>query len=111
MVKHCRQLNRTKKMVKNSARVEASIANGYLVREATFFCSHYFEKHVYTRSRNIPRNDVGEPQSSSEQSISVFNVPGRVQGKRKKRVLSLQEREEICKYVLLNCPEVEPYIR
>lgn len=107
-----RQLGRIKKTVKNYARVEASIANAYLVREATFFCCHYFERHVNTRSRNVPRNDTGEVAPlESPKILSVFNVSGRVQGRRKNRMLTLQEKEAIRKYVLINCPEVEPYIR
>ncbi|KAH0674535.1 hypothetical protein KY290_026642 [Solanum tuberosum] len=35
------------------------ICNAYIVDEGSSFCSHYFEPHVYTRHRKVPRNDDG----------------------------------------------------
>nr|KAJ0199664.1 hypothetical protein LSAT_V11C600330190 [Lactuca sativa] len=45
------------KDVKNKARVEGSVVNAYLLREASIFCFHYFETGVPTRNRKLPRND------------------------------------------------------
>nr|KAJ0184983.1 hypothetical protein LSAT_V11C900499390 [Lactuca sativa] len=60
MYPFARYLNQLKKDVKNKARVEGSIVNAYLLREASIFCSHYFETRVPTRNRKFPRNDDGE---------------------------------------------------
>ena len=68
-------------MVKNKARVEGSIANAYLVREASFFCSHYFEEHFYTRTRTVPRNDEGDCPVSVSANLSIFQTVDRLQGK------------------------------
>lgn len=68
-------------MVKNFASVKGSIANAYLVREATFFCSHYFEYHVYRKSRNVPRNDDGSISTCNEKILGVFKYPGQLQGR------------------------------
>ncbi|XP_057990575.1 uncharacterized protein LOC131172956 [Hevea brasiliensis] len=52
-----RYLRKLKNNVKNKAKVEGSICNAYLVEEASSFCAHYFEPHVNTRHRKVPRND------------------------------------------------------
>ena len=68
-----------KKTVKNKARVEGSIASAYLVHEATIFCNHYFEEHVMTKRRVVPRNDDGGVQSGVhiEDVPKVFKIHGR----------------------------------
>ncbi|VFQ97353.1 unnamed protein product, partial [Cuscuta campestris] len=100
-------------MVKNKARVEGSIANVYLVREASYFCSHYFEEHVYTRARNVPRNDPESREGvdvTNQDIFDIFQTPGRVQGKMRKRQLTAEELKAAHHYVLFNCPEIDPYI-
>ena len=52
-----RYLRRLKNNVTNKAKVKRSICNAYLVEEALSFCAHYFQPHVYTRHRKMPRND------------------------------------------------------
>ncbi|XP_051117016.1 uncharacterized protein LOC127241836 [Andrographis paniculata] len=105
-----RFLNRLKRMVKNKTQVEGSICNAFLVREASFFCSHYFEQHVLTRTRNVPRQDDGGLTLNRSTKIAAFNHPACLQGKRKRRFLIMVERKAIHKYFLLNIPEVEPFI-
>ncbi|XP_051130138.1 uncharacterized protein LOC127250747 isoform X4 [Andrographis paniculata] len=106
-----RFLNCLKRMVKNKAHVEGSIVNAYLVREASFFCSHYFEKHVYTRARNVPRqDDGGAPIYGNSDTLPVFNHPARLQGKPKKRFLTPREGNAIQTYFLLNVLEIDPFI-
>lgn len=102
-----RFLHGLKKKVKNKARVEGSICEAYLLEETSIFCSHYFESHVQSRSRRVPRNDDGGV-SSEFPPISIFNHPGRPQGTSKKRFITDEERTEIQCYVLLNCPLVDP---
>ncbi|VFQ74691.1 unnamed protein product [Cuscuta campestris] len=106
-------LNRLKRMVKNKARVEGSIANAYLVREASYFCSHYFEEHVYTRARNVPRNDPESREGvdvTNQEIFDIFQSPGRLQGKMRKRQLTPEELKAAHHYVLFNCLEIDPYI-
>ena len=66
--------------------MEGSICNPYLVEEASNFCSHYFEPHVYTRMRKVPRNDDGGDGDDIEY-------------------------EAVRTYVLLNCASVDPYVK
>ncbi|XP_057779781.1 uncharacterized protein LOC130998378 [Salvia miltiorrhiza] len=104
-----RYLRKLKNNVRNKARVEGSICNAYIVEEASTFCSYYFEEHVRTRYRNVPRNlntrdDVrfdGHPDR-----ISVFKQPGQYFGKMTTRYLDEKEYHAAHTYVLLNCKEV-----
>ncbi|KAL6548500.1 hypothetical protein OROGR_008921 [Orobanche gracilis] len=85
-----RYLRKLKNNVKNKNKVESSIANAYLMEEASSFCSYYFEEHVGTKARNVPRNeDVDE--DDREDIISLFRQSGRAFGKKKTRYLTDNE--------------------
>ncbi|KAL6565556.1 hypothetical protein OROHE_004611 [Orobanche hederae] len=105
-----RYLRKLKNNVKNKNRVEGSIANAYLMEEASSFCSYYFEEYVGTKARNVPRNeDVDE--DDREDIISLFRQSGRAFGKKKTRYLTDNEYNAARAYVLLNCDEVSPFNR
>ena len=97
--------------MKNKSRVEGSIDNAYLVEESSTFCSHYFEAHVYTRMRKMPRNDDGGEVESNSDLWSIFASPGRPYSKVGKRYLTDQEYHAAQTYILLNCVEIQPYIQ
>ncbi|XP_065857931.1 uncharacterized protein [Euphorbia lathyris] len=106
-----RYLGRLKKSVKNKARVEGSICNAYLVEEASNFCSYYFEPQVYTRHRKVPRNDDGGDRGGVDKSIlMIFSHNGRYSGLARSRWLDEKEHVAFHSYILLNCPEVTPYV-
>ncbi|KAI3709757.1 hypothetical protein L2E82_39523 [Cichorium intybus] len=105
-----RLLHELKKDVKNKARVEGSIANAYLVREASIFCSHYFEPSVHTRNRKVPRNDDGGAEDDDEEKLAIFTYPGRPYGKLKSRRLNDQEFDAAHSYILVNEEKVQPYL-
>ena len=100
-----------KKKVKNKARVEGSICNVYLVEEASTFCSHYFESHVITRNRKIPRNDDGGELSANEGNLRIFTYPGRSHGRATIRMLTDCELDAAHGYILLNCEEIQPFVQ
>lgn len=108
---YCRLLHQLKKDVKNKARVEGSICNAFLVREASIFCSYYFERHVYTRSRKVPRNDDGGAEDDDEERLSIFSHPGRPYGKLKSRRLTDMEFHAAHSYILVNEERVQPYLK
>lgn len=98
--------------VKNKARVEGSICNVYLVKEASNFFSYYFESHVQTRHTNMSRNDEGVAGPSGGESIlSICKLPSKALGKSEKRFLSQEEYIAATNYILLNCEEVQPYMK
>ncbi|XP_057986691.1 uncharacterized protein LOC131171237 [Hevea brasiliensis] len=106
-----RYLRKLKNNVKNKAKVEGSICNAYLVEEASSFCAHYFEPHVNTRHRKVPRNDdTVEHMDEHPGNLSIFTHSGRPLGKGKVRYLTEQEFQAAQMYILLNCIEVKPYI-
>nr|GMD12815.1 uncharacterized protein LOC109168299 [Ipomoea batatas] len=73
-----RYLRKLKNNVKNKAKVKGSISNAYLVEEASSFCLYYFEDHVSTKHRNVPRNaDTSEyAVDEHEETLSIFKSPG-----------------------------------
>ena len=100
-----------KKNVKNKARVEGFLCNAYLVEEASTFCSHYFEPHVITRSRKIPHNDDGGELSANEGNLRIFMYPGRSHGRATIRMLTDYELDAAHGYILLNCEEIQPFVK
>ncbi|XP_043816628.1 uncharacterized protein LOC110624237 [Manihot esculenta] len=106
-----RYLRKLKNNVKNKARVEGSICNAYLVEEASAFSAHYFEAHVMTRHRKVPRN-LHEFVSDDDipGKLSIFKCTGRTIGKGKSRYMTEDEIQAAQTYILLNCPEVKTYI-
>ncbi|KAL4579754.1 hypothetical protein LXL04_015919 [Taraxacum kok-saghyz] len=105
-----RKLHGLKLDVKNKARVEGSICNAYLTREASIFCSYCFERHVSTRNRKVPRNDDGGAEVDDEEQLAVFSHPGRPYGKRKTRRLTENEYIAAHSYIVLNEEKVQPYV-
>lgn len=101
--------------MRNKARVEGSICNAYLVEEASTFCSYYFEGHVRTKHKNVPRNyNVGGDIRHEDfpDMLSIFKQGGRPFGKMSKRYLDSSEYDAARLYVLLNCVEVsENYLK
>ncbi|XP_039130823.1 uncharacterized protein LOC120267164 isoform X1 [Dioscorea cayenensis subsp. rotundata] len=106
-----RFLRHLKKKVTNKAKVEGSICNAYLVEEASTFCSYYFEPHVNTKLRKVPRNDDGGKVETSEGLLSIFSFPGRPYGQAKSRRLTDKEYHQAQTYVLLNCDGVQQYVK
>ncbi|WMV28348.1 hypothetical protein MTR67_021733 [Solanum verrucosum] len=106
-----RYLGTLKRMIGNKASVEGSICEAYLMTESTLLFSHYFEPHVLTRNHNVDRNDDGGITEDLEGNLSIFTHPGRLWGETRKRNLSLDEIKAAQTYILLNCEEVEPFVR
>ncbi|XP_062085593.1 uncharacterized protein LOC133791692 [Humulus lupulus] len=78
-----------KKLAKNNARPEGSIAEGYVANEALTFCSMYLHG-IETRFNRPERNwDLNEVRNTS--TLSVFYQPTRLFGR--KELLELQPME------------------
>ena len=104
----CRFLQTVKKKVKNKTRVEASICNAYILQEISTFASYYFESTIRCKGRSLTRNSEG-PQDQKPPPVSIFNYPGRNSGSSNSRYLDSEETLVVHTYVLLNCPEVDPF--
>lgn len=99
-----------KDKVTNSSSVEGSICEAYLVEEASTFASYYYPPDVTCRRTRVPRNDDGGESCSIRQPLSIFNYFGRPSGKCTTYFLQDKEMKAAHLYVLLNCPEVEPFL-
>ena len=66
---------------------------------------------MYTTIQKVPRNDNGSDGDEIEGTLSIFKYPDRSYGRSKSRRLSDSEYEVARTYVLLNCEEVDPYVK
>ena len=111
---HHRYLNQLKNDVKNKARVEWSVVNAYLLREASIFCSHYFNTGVPTCNRKLPRNDNGggdEKADANHDKLDIFSYHGRHYGRFTNRMMSDEEVHAAQTYIHLNEDKIKHYIR
>ncbi|XP_062085691.1 uncharacterized protein LOC133791790 [Humulus lupulus] len=102
-----RYMKKLKHYVRNKARPEGSIAEGYVVDEALTFCSMYF-KGVETRFNRPDRNVDAIP---SLKKLSVFQSQGRPIGKKTLTTLDDELKKTAEWYILNNCIEILPYIQ
>ena len=78
------------------------------------FCSYYFEDHLQTKARTVPRNYEGGGNyfpSDDPLNLSIFKYSGRPLGCSRMRHMSQQEYKATYSYILPNCEEVELYVR
>ena len=66
---------------------------------------------MYTRMRKVPRNDDGGNGDEIEGTLPIFKHPGRPYGRSKSRRLSDSEYKAARTYVLLNCEDVDTYVK
>jgi len=103
-----RQLHKLKSCVRNKARPEASIAEGYIAEECMTLCSRYLHK-IGTKFNRLDRNDDGDV--GPQKKLSIFSHTGRPLGVGKLCNLDTGDRERAHLYVLKNCKEVSPFFR
>ncbi|PIN04478.1 hypothetical protein CDL12_22984 [Handroanthus impetiginosus] len=84
-------------MINNKARAEGSICEIYLIQEVGYFASYYFEPDAFTYQNPHTR--------------SVFNQSGRPAGKCTTRYLNDAEFNAAKLHVLINCDEVQDFVR
>ena len=93
--------------MKQNHRVEGSMVQFHLCREITNFCSYYF-KRIVSCFQNRPNcHDEG---GETKKPLSIFNQPGKGSKKRTRKNLSAIELQSASTHVLLNCPQVKPFV-
>ncbi|KAL5576253.1 hypothetical protein UlMin_017952 [Ulmus minor] len=97
-----RYLKRLKDYVRNAAKPEGSIAEGYVVDEALTFCSRYFDD-VETRFNRPDRNDDGMHPT---RQLSVFESQCKPLGKQSYVELDNNDRDKIYAMHRMQAPEV-----
>lgn len=104
-----RKMHNFKGYVRNKARPEGSIAEGYCDSECLTFCSMYFHG-IETKFNEADRNFDGISERM-DSGLSVFTQNVKLFKGAVNDVLSPTEFEMIKWYVLHNCDEVLPYIQ
>ncbi|GKB78281.1 hypothetical protein Tco_0945176 [Tanacetum coccineum] len=100
-----RYMKKLKNYVRNKAKPEGSIAEGYVAEEALTFSSHYF-RDVTTKFNRHDRNVDCPPPTCQFQ---VFRSICKSIGKRSVIRLDHQELKKVIWYVLHNSPEIDTY--
>lgn len=98
-----------KSYVRNKAQPEGSIAEGYLAEEVLTFCSQYIEG-IETRISRPARVDDNPDDRDSSNASTIFPPMGRAVGAFSTFELSTMAKTQAHRYVVLNCPQVKPYI-
>ena len=98
-----RYIGRLKKFVRNKARPEGSIAEGYVVEEALHFCEQYLNG-VESKFVKVPH------VTERKFDLEIFEPCGRPLKGVKFTTLADSLLKKAEWFVLNNCPEVEPYV-
>ncbi|KAM6552349.1 hypothetical protein CsatB_002157 [Cannabis sativa] len=101
-----RYMKKLKNYVRNKARPEGSIAEGYVIDEALTFCSMYF-KGVHTKF-NCPERNEDAPSVS--RYLTVYKSQCRPLGKQTITTLDEKTRKRAEWYILQNSSEIDPYM-
>ncbi|KAH0655646.1 hypothetical protein KY285_030528 [Solanum tuberosum] len=109
MYKIERFLCKLKRYVRNKARPEGSIAEGYIIDECLTFCSMYLTD-IETRFNREDRNDDGF-SNNCELVLDIFSKRFRPYRDGKYDVIPNKDFDIARWYVLNNCEEAEPFLR
>ena len=102
-------LRTLKSYVHNNSRPKGSIAEGYIAKECTTFCSRYLHD-VEMKHDHEERNYGIENNITNGGGLTIFKCMRRTIGKSTSRVLSTKEWSQAHLYVLTNCEEVTSFI-
>ncbi|XP_075088752.1 uncharacterized protein LOC107769589 isoform X2 [Nicotiana tabacum] len=102
-----RYLRTLKGYVRNQARPEGSIVEGYLAEECMVFCSKYLIDMETKQSR--PDRNFDSPNINPN-GLSIFNCHGKSLAGGEWKSLSNLEINQAHFYILQNCEEVRPWI-
>ncbi|GKB87929.1 hypothetical protein Tco_0960201 [Tanacetum coccineum] len=100
-----RYMKKLKGYVRNKAKPEGSIAEGYVAEEALTFSYHYFQD--VTTKFNHPDSNVDPPPPTCQ--FQVFRSVCKLIGLRSVIRFDAQELKKVKWYVLHNIPEIDTY--
>jgi hypothetical protein len=101
-----RNLKTLRKKCRNKAKIEASIAEAFILEEVSNFTEQYYSENLPSVHNAPPRYNAGE----NESSLSLFRgQQGATSGSTVKQ-LNYEEWRKIMLYVLTNLDEVQPYM-
>ncbi|XP_057440968.1 uncharacterized protein LOC130732959 [Lotus japonicus] len=103
-----RFLGHLKSLVRNRAQPEGSICEAYLAEETLNVYSRY--EGVESRMTRGRRVDDNPNNNGTSQMSSIYPQLGRPVGRSSAFTLTPLEKIQAHRYLLLNCPKVEPYV-
>ncbi|XP_059302828.1 uncharacterized protein LOC132054886 [Lycium ferocissimum] len=109
MYKIERFLCKLKRYVRNKARAEGSIAEGYIIDECLTFCSMYLTG-IETRFNREDRNDDGSSKKD-EPVLDIFSKSVRPFGDGDYDAIPRKDLDMARWYVLNNCEEAESFLQ
>ncbi|GLU21856.1 hypothetical protein SLE2022_379680 [Rubroshorea leprosula] len=96
--------------MKNKTRREAFICESYIMFEITNFISCYFDDGVHSTVNHPPKNIV--VGFDDNRALSIFKCVGKPIGSKIERhCLTVKEYKAALYYVLINCEELQGWIR
>jgi hypothetical protein len=102
-----RCLKTLRKKCRNKAKIEASIAEAYILEEVSNFTEKYYTENLPSVHNPPPRYNASE----NSLTLSLFQGQlGRASASTTKQ-LNTEEWRSIMLYVLTNLTEVQPYVR
>jgi len=104
-IERCLKVHRTK--CKNKCKIEASIAEAYILEEVSNFTTAYYGDNLPSVHNPPPRYNADE----NESTLSLFQGQLGSASNATPKTLKYEEWRIIMLYVLLNLSEVDPYIR
>ncbi|XP_062213723.1 uncharacterized protein LOC133914685 [Phragmites australis] len=109
----CYSIERLQKILrnkcKNKCKIEASIAESYILEEVSNYTTKYYANNLTSVHNPPPRYNAGNPEDESKLSIFRGQL-GSASGATNK-TLQHEEWRTIMLYVLTNLSEVEPYMQ
>ena len=103
-IERCQKVLQTK--CKNKCKIEASIAEAYILEEVSNFTTKYYADNLPSVHNPPPRYNADEDESS----LSIFWGQLRSASCATHKTLKHEEWRTIMLYVLTNLSEVEPYM-
>ena len=104
-IERCQKVLRTK--CKNKCKIEASIADAYILEEVSNFTSKYYTENLPSVHNPPSRYNAGEADSN----LSLFKGQLGSASVASIKTLNFEEWRSIMLYVLTNLSEVQPYIQ
>ncbi|KAK1421831.1 hypothetical protein QVD17_24494 [Tagetes erecta] len=104
-----RYLGHLKRYVRNKAKPEGSIAEGYVVEEAMTFCSHYL-RGVESKLDKRDLNDDKTSNGARSFALDIFRLSGRGIGKKDVRILPDNIMKKAIWFIFNNCQQIQPYL-
>jgi hypothetical protein len=95
-----------RKKCRNKGKIEASMAEAFILEEVSNFTTTYYGENLPSVHNPPPRYNAGE----NESSLSLFRGQLGSASASTTKNLKLEEWRSIMLYVLTNLDEVEPYV-